>query len=102
LAISGNALYRGIPSTSDAEGAMTKREEIIDQIISLETRKFNLARTALEHEAAGRYDKADQCDAWWNAASDEIGRLHAQLREREIEEGYVGLSEFVADNARSL
>jgi hypothetical protein len=62
-------------------GMSTAREDLIQQIIDLETRKANLARRALACESAGEFDLADQCDAWWNAASDEIGKLMQELAE---------------------
>jgi hypothetical protein len=76
---------------------MTEREQIIQQIIDLETHKANLARRALACESAGEYELADALDAKWNKASNKIGRLMRQIDEVDRAESAVSRIEHIRD-----
>jgi hypothetical protein len=58
---------------------MTEREEIIEQIAAVEQRKADMALEAMQAVACGDDATADQCNASWDAAGDEIGRLWNRL-----------------------
>jgi hypothetical protein len=98
---------------------MTEREELIVEIAELEARRTAFAHLAflLEQRCRGLRDdnprdyriaelstQIDVLDKQYDRDGAAVGRKRLRLREIEIEEGYIGLDEFVADAAygRSL
>jgi hypothetical protein len=93
---------------------MTEREELIQSINELRTRMESDARRAflIEQRCRGlrddnpwdsrieKYSKEiDALDEQFDRDAAEVGRKVLRVQEIDIEQGYVGLREFVADAA---
>jgi hypothetical protein len=93
---------------------MTEREELIQGISELRARQEQLAHRAflLEQRCRGVRDdnpwdsrileyskEIDALDEQFDRDAAEVGRKILRVQEIDIEQGYVGLSEFVADAA---